>query len=377
MQSPGLLLTIVAFALMLGPLVFFHELGHYFAGRIFGIKAEVFSIGFGSEVAGWTDKRGTRWKLSWLPLGGYVKFAGDMSAAGLTDPAWLELPADQRSRTFQAKPVWQRAIVVAAGPVTNFILAFLILLGFALAYGDDRTPSTVGVVEPGSAAQSIGLQSGDRITSIGGRSMSTFEDMLYYVRGRAGQQVHIEFDRKGVAMERDVKIGEAHEKDAYGNEQPGIGRLGIGPTHPIFVRVGVLEAPGVALRELGNLLRVTGEGLGQLLMGQRSVKDMSGVVGMASVSGQQLELGIAPFIWLIAFISINLGFINLLPIPMLDGGHLLFYAIEAVRRRPVTPQIQEWAFRGGLVAILALFVVVTFNDLDKAGLWRHLAGLIG
>jgi regulator of sigma E protease len=376
MQSPGLLLTIVAFALMLGPLVFFHELGHYFAGRMFGIKADIFSIGFGNEIVGWTDKRGTRWKLSWLPLGGYVKFAGDMSAAGLTDPAWLELPANERARTFQAKSVWQRAIVVAAGPVTNFILAFLILMGLALAYGDNRTPSTVGLVEPSSAAQSIGLQPGDRITAIGGRSMSTFEDLLFYVQGRSGEQVRIEFNRGGTAMARDVTIGRAHVKDANGNE-PNIGRLGIGPTQPVFVRVGVLEAPGVALRELGNLLRVTGEGLGQLLTGRRSVKEMSGVVGMAGVSGEQLSLGFAPFIWLVAFISINLGFINLLPVPMLDGGHLLFYAIEAVRRRPVTPQIQEWAFRGGLVAILALFVVVTFNDLDKVGLWQHLRGLIG
>jgi regulator of sigma E protease len=299
-----------------------------------------------------------------------------MSAAGLTDPAWLELPAAERSKTFQAKPVWQRAIVVAAGPVTNFLLAFLILMGFALAYGENRTPAAVGAVEKGSAAQSIGLQPGDRIVSIGGRSMDTFNDLFFYVQGRAGQQVRIEFDRSGTTMARDVVIGRAHEKDEYGNEAD-IGRLGIAPPKPIFVRIGLLEAPRVAWHELGNLLRVTGEGLGQLVSGQRPVKDMSGVVGMAKISSEQLNLGFAPFLWMVALISINLGFINLLPVPMLDGGHLLFYAIEAVRRRPVTPQIQEWAFRGGLVAILALFVVVTYNDLDKVGLWRHLAGLIG
>ena len=376
MQSPGLLLTLVAFALMLGPLVFFHELGHYFAGRLFGIKADAFSIGFGREIAGWTDRRGTRWKLSILPLGGYVKFAGDMSAAGLTDPAWLELPAEERRRTFQAKPVWQRAIVVAAGPVTNFVLAFLILMGFALAYGENRTLPVVGAVEKGSAAETVGLQPGDRITTIGGRAIDTFSDLFFYVQGRAGERVPIVFERGGATLSRDVTIGRLHDRDENGNEID-IGRLGVGPAAPTFAPVGVLEAPGVAWRELGNLLRVTGEGLGQLVSGRRSVRDMSGVVGMAKVSGEQLSLGFAPFLWLIALISINLGFINLLPVPMLDGGHLLFYAIEAVRRRPVTPEIQEWAFRGGLVAILTLFVVVTFNDLDKVGLWKHLAGLIG
>jgi len=376
MQSPGLFLTIVAFLLMLGPLVFFHELGHYLAGRLFGIKAEVFSIGFGNEIAGWTDKRGTRWKLSALPLGGYVRFAGDMNVASQTDPAWLELPAEERARTFPAKPMWQRAIVVAAGPLTNFLLAFLILFGLVLAYGDNRTPSVVGSVLKGSAADHAGLQPGDRITALGGRSMDTFEDLVFYIQGRAGEKVRVDFVRGGAAQASETVIGKEHVKDRFGNEGD-IGLLGVGPAQSSFVRVGVLEAPGIAFRRLGDLVRLTGEGLVQFVTGKRSIKDMGGPVRIAKISGEQMSLGVPNFVWLVAMISINLGFINLLPVPMLDGGHLLFYAIEAIRRRPVTPDVQEWAFRGGLAAILALVVIVTFNDLGAVGLWRQLAGLIG
>jgi regulator of sigma E protease len=376
MQSPGLILYIVGFALLLGPLVFFHELGHYLAARLFGIKSEVFSIGFGPEIAGWTDKQGTRWKLSWIPLGGYVRFAGDMNPASQPDPAWLALPPAERARTFQAKPLWQRATVVLAGPATNFFLALLILMGFALAYGDNRTPTTVAGVETGSAAAAAGLKAGDKITALGGRAVETFEDLAYYVQLRAGERVRIDFDRNGIAMANDAVIGKRHVKDKFGNEGD-IGMLGVRAAQPAFVRVGVLEAPGVASRELWALVRQTGQGLGQLITGRRPIKDMSGVVGMVKFSGEQLSMGWPDFIWLVAIISINLGFINLLPVPMLDGGHLLFYAIEAVRRRPVTPAIQEWAFRGGLAAILCLFLVVTFNDLGKVGLWQHLAGLIG
>lgn len=376
MQSPGFLLTIAAFLLMLGPLVFFHELGHYFVGRWFGIKADVFSIGFGREITGWTDKRGTRWKLGLLPLGGYVKFAGDMSPAGLSDPDWLALPAEERSKTFQSKPVWQRALVVLAGPFANFLLAFLILLGFTLAYGQNTTTTEIGSVMPNSAAAAAGLQPGDRITALNGRDVAKFEDMVLFIAIRAGQPVRVDFDRGGEKLSRDVVIGIDHRKDEFGNAQD-VGLLGVGPAAMTVAPVGVAEAPGIAFRAVSDIVGVTGTALGQLVTGQRSVKEMSGVVRMAKISGEQLSLGWVAFVSLAAFISINLGFINLLPIPMLDGGHLLFYAIEAIRRRPVTPEIQEWAFRGGLAAILMLFLVVTFNDLGAIGLWQHLAGLIG
>lgn len=375
-QSPGFLLTILAFALVIGPLVFLHEMGHYLAGRMFGVKIDAFSIGFGKELFGWTDRRGTRWKVSSLPLGGYVKFAGDMNAASVPDPAWLELPAAERARTLQARPVWQRAIVVAAGPVTNFVIAILILAGFAMAYGVDRTPSIVGSVSPGSAAARAGLQAGDRITALNGRGIATFKDVFQYAVLRPGEAVRVDYVHDGVAQSRDTVLGVATERDRFGNEFKK-GLLGVGPSTPVAARVGLLEAPQVGLEMTGTILRTTVEGLGQILSGRRSVDELGGPLRIAKTSGEQLTLGWPVLIFFIAGVSINLGFINLLPIPMLDGGHLFFYAIEAVQRKPVAPGVQEWAFRGGLAAILALMVMVTFNDLGAFGLWKTLSGLIG
>jgi len=372
-QTPGILLTIVAFALVIGPLVFVHEMGHYLAGRLFGVKAEAFSVGFGREIAGFTDKRGTRWKFGWLPLGGYVRFAGDMNPASQPDPDWLALPAAERAQTFQAKPLWQRAIIVAAGPITNFLLAILILAGFAMAYGDVRTPPVAAAVEPGSAAAAAGIVAGDRITALGGRSVATFTELGLYTVMRPGETVRVDLIRDGKPQSRDITIGTVVEKDRFGNEFH-IGRLGIRAGDPVFVRVGILEAPVIGWERTVDTVQRTLDGLGQILTGRRSVKELGGPLKIAQISGQQFAMGPVDFVGLIALISINLGFINLLPVPMLDGGHLFFYAIEAVRRRPVGPQVMEWAFRGGLAAILALMLFVTFNDLGAFGVWKNLAG---
>lgn len=375
-NNPGILFSILAFVLVIGPLVFVHELGHYLAGRWFGVKAEAFSIGFGREIAGWSDKRGTRWKLAWLPLGGYVRFAGDMNPASQPTAEWLALPAAERAQTFQAKPVWQRAIIVAAGPVTNFVIAILILSAFAFAYGDLRTPTVVGGVMAGSPAAEAGLQAGDRITTVGGRSFDTFDDLARYVVLRPGEQVEIDFLRNGRPMARHATLGRVEQRDRFGNHFE-IGRLGVQATDPIIAPVSLVQAPIVGLSRAGDLIRVTVDGIGQIVSGRRSVKDLNGPVGTARIAGEQMTLGLDAFVALIAVVSINLGFINLLPIPMLDGGHLLFYAIEAVQRRPVRAEAQEWAFRGGLAALVALIVVVTVNDLGAFGLWKNLAGLIG
>jgi regulator of sigma E protease len=375
-ESPGLLLTVIAFVLVIGPLVFVHEMGHYLAGRWFGVKADAFAIGFGREVAGWTDRRGTRWKVGWLPLGGYVKFAGDMNAVSQPSAEWLALPPAERNATFQAKPVWQRAIIVAAGPAVNFVAAILILAGFALAYGDIRTPAVVGQAVEGRAAAQAGLRAGDRIVAIGGRRMVTFNDMVRFVKIRPGERVRIEYVRDDARRSVEARIGTEVQRDRFGNEFK-IGMLGIAPAQPMVVRVSPIEAPVVAVRQTGETLLVMVETVGQVISGRRSVKELGGPISIAKVSGEQLTLGWPEFVNLIVLVSINLGFINLLPVPMLDGGHLMFYAIEAVRRKPVGADAQEWAYRGGLAAILALMLVVTFNDLGNLGLWRSLAGLIG
>lgn len=375
-QSPGLLLTVLAFVLVIGPLVFLHELGHYLAGRVFGVKAEVFSIGFGSELFGVTDKRGTRWKFSTLPLGGYVKFAGDMNAASQPDADWLMLPPEERAQAFPGKPIWQRAIIVAAGPVMNFIVAIVILAGFAVLYGENRTPTVVGSVVAGSAAASAGLAPGDTITALDGQQVETFPDMIMFVQPRSGEHLRVDFLHAGKPQSRDVVIGEQVLKDKFGNVEK-VGLLGIGPSAPIVAPVSILRAPGVAVRQTRDILRFMVESIRKIVVGERPLKDLHGPLGTAKIAGERLVLGPVEFVFLIALVSINLGFINLLPVPMLDGGHLFFYAIEAVRRKPVEPQVQEWAFRGGLVALLALMLLVTFNDLGSFGLWNSLHGLIG
>jgi regulator of sigma E protease len=375
-EFSNILLAVVAFVLMIGPLVALHEGGHYLAGRFFGVKAEEFAIGFGREIAGFTDRPGTRWKFGWIPLGGYVRFAGDMNPASQPTQEWLELPAEERSKTFQSKKLWQRAIIVAAGPVTNFLVAILILAAFAMFYGQNVTPSAVGSIVPESAAAQAGLRSGDRVTALGGRSVDSFADMAQYTQLRPGERVAITYQRDGEIRSTDAVIGTRIERDRFGNEYR-VGLLGIGPGDPVRRDVGLLEAPVVGVTMTADIVRMMVDGLGQIITGRRPVSELRGPLSMADISGQRLLLGPTEFVFLIALISINLGFINLLPVPVLDGGHLLFYAIEAVRRRPIEPHVMEWAFRGGLAAILALMVLVTLNDLGAFGLWRNLAGLIG
>lgn len=375
-HSPGLLVTILAFALVIGPLVFLHEMGHYLAGRLFGVKSEVFSIGFGKELFGVTDKRGTRWKFSALPLGGYVRFAGDMNAASQPDADWLMLPPEQRAQTFPSKPVWQRAIIVAAGPVMNFVIAIVILAGFAAAFGENRTPTVVGSVVAGSAAAGAGIAPGDRIVALGGTRVETYSDMVMFTQPRAGERIQVDFIHGGKAQSRDVVIGEQRLVDRFGNVEK-VGLLGIGSTTPVMVPVSLIDTPAVAVRQTGAILGFMVESIRQIVTGVRPLDQLHGPLGTAKIAGERLTLGPVEFVFLIALVSINLGFINLLPVPMLDGGHLFFYAIEAVRRKPVGPEVQEWAFRGGLAAVLALMLMVTFNDLGSFGLWKNLAGLIG
>lgn len=375
-QNPGFLLTVLAFVAVIGPLVFVHELGHYLVGRWCGVKAEAFSIGFGPEVAAWVDKRGTRWRIGALPLGGYVKFKGDMNAASQTDPAWLTMSAADRAESFPAKPLWQRAAIVAAGPAINFLFAILILAGFAVAYGESRTPAVAGLIQPGSAAQAAGIKVGDRIVSFNGRTMNTYGDMVMYTLYHPGEKVDIAIERAGRRIDIKATITAIEEKDEFGGKAR-IGRLGIGPGKPIVAKVPLWRAPAVAVDRLGGILRTIVDTLGQIFSGERSVKEMGGPLKIAQVSGQAASLGLESLVLLIAFVSINLGFINLLPIPMLDGGHLLFYGIEAIQRRPVSAQVQEWAYRSGLAVLLGMMVLVTFNDLSSFGLWKSLSGLIG
>ena len=375
LSQPPVWVILIAFVCALGPLVFIHEFGHYLVARWFGVGAETFSIGFGHEITGWTDKRGTRWKVGWLPLGGYVKFIGDEHAASA--PGDLDsLTPEEREKSFHHKPVWQRFLIVLAGPVSNFILAILIFAIFFASFGAPKTPPVVNTVEAGSAAAIAQIRPGDRILSIGGRETPTFEELRNYIVLRPGEVVTVRLQRQQRLHQIEVTLGTDVEKDRFGQSYKR-GLLGVSPVNAVFEPVPLPQLIPHATVYVFKLTHTMLDALWQIVTGRRSVKELGGPLKIAQVAGQQATLGPIEFVSLVALLSINLGFINLLPVPVLDGGHLLFYGIEAVRRRPVSPQAQDWAFRGGLAFILALLIFTTVNDLGSFGLWERLERLIG
>jgi regulator of sigma E protease len=372
--QPPLWLILVAFVCMLGPLVFFHELGHYLVARFFKVPAEVFSIGFGREIVGWSDRQGTRWKVGWLPLGGYVRFVGNMNAAS-TPADVASIPAELRDRAFPLRPVWQRFLIVLAGPAANFLLAIIIFAAFFALVGTPRT-NVVGAISPGTAAAAAGLEPGDKILSVAGRETPTFDDIYNVVSVRPNETVPLTIERRDQIQRISVTLGTDEIQDSSGQKFKR-GLLGIFPTTRVSDPVPVYKAVPLAADYTWRLTRAIFDGLVQLIRGHVSVKQLGGPIKIAQVAGEGASLGALPFVQLLALLSINLGFINLLPVPMLDGGHLFFYAVEAVRRRPLSARALDWAFRGGLAVILALLVFTTINDLGSLGLWDRLQRLIG
>lgn len=370
LDQPSIPFILLAFVLALGPLIFIHEMGHYLVARWFGVGADAFSIGFGREIAGWTDKRGTRWKLGWLPLGGYVKLAGDM------DPTSRPDPQDADATHFQNQKLYKRALIVAAGPAANFLLAILIFAAFFMAIGRSVTPTDVERVEADSTAAAMGILPGDKVLAIDGSAVESFVEIRQHVFLRPDQPITLTIERDGATFDASGTIGSTMLADEFGQEQK-IGIVGIYSVPPRAERLGPIAALGAGVGATGSMVSMILEGLDQIVTGERSVKELGGPMKIAQVSGQQASLGIFPFIQLLAFLSINLGFINLLPIPMLDGGHLAFYSYEAVRRKPAGPRAQEWAYRVGVSLILALILFTTFNDLASFGVGERLGRLIG
>jgi regulator of sigma E protease len=372
--QPPLWLILVAFVCALGPLVFFHELGHYLVARWFKVPAEIFSIGFGREIVGWTDRQGTRWKVGWLPLGGYVKFVGDMGPASTPDDE-ANIPPELRERAFQFRPVWQRFLIVLAGPMANFLLAIVIFAVFFATLGAPVT-NVVGSVKADTAAAAAGIAPGDRIIAIAGKDTPTFGDIFNVVAVRPNETVAVAVERSGQVHQLRVTLRSDELVDSYGRKFKR-GLLGIYPTKEVLKPLPVHQAIPAAVDYTWRLTRAILDGLGQIISGAISPKQLGGPITIATTAGEGAASGPLPFVNLLALLSINLGFINLLPVPMLDGGHLFFYAIEAVRRRPVSAKALDWAFRGGLAVILALLVFTTANDLGSLGLWDRLQRLIG
>ena len=365
-------LTLATFVLVIGVLVFVHEMGHYLVARLFGIRAEAFAIGFGREIAGWTDARGTRWKIGLLPLGGYVKFAGDADAASRPADASGASPAE-RAGMFQFRPVWQRAAVILAGPLTNFVFALIIFAGFFLIEGRWVTPPVVGQVTANSPAERAGLRRGDRVVALDGIAIDRFDDIVAAIADLHTPTVVATVARDGGQF----RITLAPVLLPARETTPP--RRGLGILSGPAVRTAC--GPGTALieagREVGMLVGLIAGGLGEVVSGHRNASELGGPIKIAQISGQAAAMGLPNLIQFIAFVSINLGFINLLPVPMLDGGHLFLYAVEAVRRRPLAPRVQEWAFLSGFAALMTLMVFLTWNDLAGIGAWQRLSGLFG
>jgi regulator of sigma E protease len=374
--SPGIMFTATVFVVVIGALVFVHELGHYLAARLFGIEVDTFAIGFGRELVGWTDRSGTRWKLGWLPLGGYAKFRGDMNAASQPDPALAALPAAERAGLFQFRPLWQRALVVAAGPAVNFLFAILVFAIFFMAWGERYALPVAGAVMEDAPAAVAGIRPGDRFVAVDGHRVERFEDVMRSVVLNPGRPVRLAVERGGQRLEITLTPRIITETDRFGNSFRR-GMIGVTSGPVAMRRLGPAQAVGAAVAETGAIIRMMGDTLWQVLSGRRPLDDMGGPLRIAQYSGQTAAMGAASLIGFMALISINLGFINLLPVPMLDGGHLLLYLLEAARRRPLSPKVQEWAFLSGFALLMSLMLILTWNDLGSMGLWERVARLIG
>ncbi len=361
--------SVLSFVVVLGVLVFVHEFGHYLAARWRGVHVEAFSIGFGQSLFSRTDKHGTVWKVAWIPLGGYVKLHGQERPENVT-------PEDRAKwiagRTFHEKSVGSRAIVVAAGPVANFLLAMVLFAALFATAGRPVMQPVVGEVVADSAAAHAGMRPDDRIVAIDGTPIATFEDIQKIISVRPGQTMPIAIERDGNEKTLTVTT-EAHATAG----RPPVGMLGIKGGQVTYERMSLPAALWGGVAQTWDVTAETFQGLAQMLSGKRGTEDLGGPLRIAQLSGQVAELGVASLVSFIAVLSVNLGLINLFPIPVLDGGHLLFYFFEALRGKPLPRKAQEYGFRAGLAVLATLFLFATWNDLTNIGLFRWVASLIG
>ena len=354
-----------SFIVVLSVIVFVHEFGHYYVAKLGGVKIETFSIGFGKEIFGWNDKHGTRWKVSWLPLGGYVKMFGDMGAASTPDIEKLKkMDKSAKQCAFPFKPLWLKAAIVAAGPLTNFVFAIIILTGLYMVHGKTVSSAEIANVAEGSAAAEAGLLPGDVITSINGNRVASFSDIQRNVAIGTGKPFRIIFMRDDVEMRIDVTPQMIETKDNFGNDIT-MPRLGIASGKADYQRFGLFGAFIEANVDTYVITASTLKVIGQMIIGDRTPRDISGPIGIAKYSGQAAERGFSVLLWFMAAISINLGLINLFPIPLLDGGHLLYYAIEAIKGKPVAEKWQNFGFRLGFGIVIAFAAFAIINDIVK------------
>ncbi|MBN9245452.1 MAG: RIP metalloprotease RseP [Mesorhizobium sp.] len=359
--------TLVPFLFVLMVVVFVHEMGHYLVGRLCGIGVSAFSVGFGPELLGFNDRHGTRWKLCAIPLGGYVKFVGDMNATSSPSASdTAALSEAERKVAFHTQPVWKRAATVFAGPLFNFLLTIAVFTVLFTTYGRYVAEPTVAEVTAGSPAAAAGIMPGDRFVSVDGEKVETFADVQRLVSGRGGDAITFVMlrDGKDVTVVATPKLME--QKDALGNKVQ-VAVIGVVNNRemgqPRLVAYTPVQAFGAAVEETGHIVERTGQFMKRFAVGREDKCQLGGPVKIAGMAGQAAKLGFEWLVQLVALLSVGIGILNLLPIPPLDGGHLLFYAIEAVIRRPVSERMMEAVYRAGFVLVLAFMGFVFWNDL--------------
>ncbi len=355
--------TLLSFLAVISIVVFVHEFGHYIIARLCGVKVDVFSIGFGKELFGWNSKSGTRWKLCLLPFGGYVKMFGDETAASTPNFDKIDSMSEaDRSISFYHKALWQKALIVFGGPLFNFILTISIFTALIFNYGVVSSEPIVGKILEQSAAEEAGFKIGDRIMQVGAAKIDSFQDIPIAIATNLGEPLAIEILRDGKTMSLSVTPKITEIDDSLGNKVK-YPRIGIGSEQLSVKELGIGGAFYHASLRTYQICEATIRVLGQLITGQRDATQLKGPIGIAQMSGQATESGSGTFIWFIAMISANLGLVNLLPIPLLDGGHLMYYGFEAARGRPLAKKVQEFGFKIGFAVLGTLMAFTVLNDI--------------
>ncbi|HVW72893.1 MAG TPA: RIP metalloprotease RseP [Rhizomicrobium sp.] len=364
-------LGLPAFLFVITLVVFFHELGHFLVARAFGVKVDIFSVGFGKEIAGWTDRQGTRWRVSYLPIGGYVKFAGDADAASRPDMEAAQRMSDaEREGVLMFKPLYQRALVAASGPLANFVLAIVLLTGILAYVGHASVAPLVGEVSKDSPAAAAGIHTGDLITRIDQTRITDFQQLPEIISVSSGAPLAVGIRRGGHDMTVWVSPRLTRTRDFLGNatSQMVIGVHENPKATVTRVSYGPVGAFAAACNETWNIMKTTVLGVAQMISGHGGTDQLSGPVGIARMTRQVADIGFLPLLNLVAILSVSIGLANLFPIPLLDGGHLLYYGCEAVLGRPLGERAQDVGFRLGLVLVLGLMLLTTWNDLVRLNL---------
>ena len=376
-----MLTYIIPFIILIIVVVFIHEYGHFYFAKRYGVGVTDFSIGFGKEMFGWNDKSGTRWKVCAIPLGGYVKFFGDRNVYSQADNEKIikEYSKEDQDKLFVLKPLYQRALIVFGGPLANFLLAILIFFSVYMFVGKDFTPAVINEVQKDSPAMVAGLKDNDIVVSIDGNKVKSIMEVSKFIMMSTDEFINFTVNRSNQDLTFRVKPNVVASEDELGNKinkrMVGI-KLGAYNNEVNHVKLGPTKALFYAVNEVYYVSISSLKYIGSMLTGNGDSSQLGGPIRIAKISGQVAEFGILPFISLMAYISISLGLINLFPIPMLDGGHLMFYGIEKVLGRPLSQKTQEGFFRIGMFLLLSLMFFTTFNDLKDIGLFKFINNYI-